>query len=311
MQTNGHNRAEVICRKRTPRASARRTSGNLWSLGYSICRLVLCWLLPLFGPLAVRAQSIAATKLLDGWRTGFDQQLDAEIRELASAPRSHIIGGAWGDSDAQDFFPRRPGSPSFPTHDGIQHSPSSLRAILQSRGLPTDLLGVAAIESGFDPMAVSPKGAAGLWQFMPATARQYGLVVNGSRDDRFDVLKSTVAAARYLRQLHDQFGDWQLALAAYNAGPNRVRQAMHRVNGGDFWRMSRNFSLPRETMAYVPKVLEWSAPNGELPRGTGGVLSGQATRVPPNQPGEEEVVFATSSPDVSTPPMKTEGHHRR
>jgi len=90
---------------------------------------------------------------------------------------------------------------------------------------------------------------------MPGTARQYGLVVNANQDDRLDVLKSTAAAAQYLHALHDQFGDWPLALAAYNAGPNRVVHGIDRINARNFWALSRDFALPDETRDYVPRVL--------------------------------------------------------
>jgi hypothetical protein len=164
---------------------------------------------------------------------------------------------------------------------------------------------VVEVESGFNPMALSPKGAAGLWQFMPDTARQYGLVVNASQDDRFDVLKSTVAAARYLRQLFDQFGDWPLAFAAYNAGPNRVGQAICRFNTCDFRKLSRNFSLPAETQNYVPKVLAATRigladPDLELQRSTFGNRPNEAPEAHSMRPSHRgEVVFASSSPEGS------------
>lgn len=295
-------RAEVTRKRYTPRAIASHVYAYLCRLGSLRCSSALCGLLLLFAPLAIRAQAVVAPKLLDGWRGGFNQQLDDEIQKLSSAPDLRTIGGAHHGLDEQDPLARQTGLPPWLAYEGSEHRTSAVAAILQLQGLPANLLGVAAVESGFARMAVSPKGAAGLWQFMPATARQYGLVVNGSRDDRFDVSKSTVAAAHYLRQLHDQFGDWQLALAAYNAGPHRVRQAMHRVHAGDFRTMSQNFSLPRETLAYVPRVLDWmgrgvSGQNGELPWSEGGVLPGQATRVLPNQYRQAEIVFARPSPD--------------
>jgi membrane-bound lytic murein transglycosylase D len=114
---------------------------------------------------------------------------------------------------------------------------------------------VAQVESNWKPFALSPKGAFGLWQFMPATARRYGLRVDALRDDRADMEKATRAAARYLRDLHLRFGDWALALAAYNAGEDAVQKAMERGESNDFGNLSRQKLLPAETRAYVPAVL--------------------------------------------------------
>jgi membrane-bound lytic murein transglycosylase D len=94
-----------------------------------------------------------------------------------------------------------------------------------------------------------------MWQLMPATARRYGLRVDGERDERADVDKSTRAAALYLRDLHLQFQDWLLALAAYNAGEARVQKAVTRAGTADFWSLSNRGHLPEETRKYVPAVL--------------------------------------------------------
>ncbi len=119
--------------------------------------------------------------------------------------------------------------------------------VLERYGLPKELALLPVIESSFNPFAVSHAGAAGIWQFMPATARKYGLRVNSLVDERFDVQKSTEAAARYLRDLYSMFGNWELALAAYNCGEGCVQR---RTGGKSFW--INQAKLPRETRNYVP-----------------------------------------------------------
>ena len=135
-------------------------------------------------------------------------------------------------------------------------------AIFREFSVPVALLKVAQVESNWKPSALSPKGAFGLWQLMPGTARRYGLRVDGASDDRADTEKATRAAARYLRDLHEQFGDWALALAAYNAGEEAVERAMERGASRDFWSLSQRKLLPAETRAYVPAVLRPVDPIG-------------------------------------------------
>ncbi len=127
--------------------------------------------------------------------------------------------------------------------------------ILEDEGIPQEIAAVVVVESGGRSNAVSPKGALGLWQLMPDTARRYGLVVTPARDERLDVDRSTRAAARYLRDLYQQFGSWPLALAAYNAGEQRVQRAVERAGTPDFIQLSSLRLLPQETRNYVPAVL--------------------------------------------------------
>ena len=127
-----------------------------------------------------------------------------------------------------------------------------LDPILREEGVPTEIMAVVLVESGGRPTALSPKGALGIWQLMPETARRYGLTVTAEKDERLDVVKSTHVAARYLRDLYTQFGDWKLAFAAYNAGEQAVERAMQRVGSKDFLRVSA--ALPLETRDYVPAV---------------------------------------------------------
>ncbi len=137
----------------------------------------------------------------------------------------------------------------------VQELQPVLEPILREEGVPQQMAAVVLVESGGTSWALSPKGARGLWQFMPDTARRYGLVVTASLDERLDPYKSTRAAARYLRDLYSQFGNWPLALAAYNAGEDTVQRAVERTSSHDFNSIARLGILPLETRSYVPAVL--------------------------------------------------------
>jgi len=126
--------------------------------------------------------------------------------------------------------------------------------VLKSSQLPDELKYIPIIESALNPMAVSRARAVGLWQFMKGTGRENKLIINNLVDQRRSLLESTKAAAKYLRFLHNMYGDWQLVLAAYNCGPGRVNRAIHRSGGKrDFWEIYRY--LPRETRGYVPEYI--------------------------------------------------------
>jgi membrane-bound lytic murein transglycosylase D len=126
---------------------------------------------------------------------------------------------------------------------------------LKQEGVPQDLVYLAQAESGFHPLAVSRVGARGIWQFMASRGRGYGLYHNVWVDDRQDPEKSTRAAARHLKDLYNQFGDWYLAMAAYNSGPGTVQAAVKRTGYADFWELYRRNVLPKETRNYVPIIL--------------------------------------------------------
>jgi hypothetical protein len=130
-----------------------------------------------------------------------------------------------------------------------------MRRIFQEYGLPQDLVYLALVESGFSPQARSPAEAVGCWQFIAGTARRYGLRVNSWVDERRDPEKSTRAAARYLKDLFNQFGCWFLAAAGYNAGEHRVEGTVHRHDTRDFWTMAQKKLLPQETCNYVPQII--------------------------------------------------------
>ncbi len=125
---------------------------------------------------------------------------------------------------------------------------------LKQYNLPEELKYLSLIESGLETKAISNKGAGGLWQFMPYTARgDFGLRVDGVVDERFDPEKATEAACKYLKQLHRIFGDWHLALAAYNTGPGNVKRAIRKCGRSDFWGIYN--CLPKQTRAYVPQFI--------------------------------------------------------
>jgi membrane-bound lytic murein transglycosylase D len=128
-------------------------------------------------------------------------------------------------------------------------------SILKQEGVPQDLIYLAQAESGFHPLAVSRAGARGIWQFMGSRARGYGLEHSPWVDDRQDPEKSTRAAAHHLKDLYAQFGDWYLAMAAYNSGPGTVQAAVKRTGYADFWELYRRNVLPKETRNYVPIIL--------------------------------------------------------
>jgi len=121
--------------------------------------------------------------------------------------------------------------------------------------LPSDLVFLSLVESGFNPHAYSRARATGPWQFMKSTAKLYGLRVDEYVDERRDPIKSSVAAARYLRDLYDLFGTWPLAMAAYNAGEGKVLRALQKTQSDSFWELARTRHLRKETKDYVPRFM--------------------------------------------------------
>jgi membrane-bound lytic murein transglycosylase D len=184
----------------------------------------------------------------------------ATVRSIAEAPVTFDLPIVWNasverfvhlfsqsQSDRMALYLRRSGE-----YEGM------IREKLRARGMPEDLLYLSMVESGFNPRARSSAGAVGLWQLMSEIARDYGLRVDGYVDERRDPAKSTDAALRYLQDLHEHFGSWTLAAAAYNSGENRVARIMRAQTGAergsdaDFWKIRGH--LPRETREYVPLI---------------------------------------------------------
>jgi membrane-bound lytic murein transglycosylase D len=138
---------------------------------------------------------------------------------------------------------------------GVQYLPM-IQATFRAEGLPLDLAYIPLIESAFKPSALSRAKARGVWQFMRGTALENGLKADWYLDERADTIKSTQAAAKYLKTLHNMFEDWHLAMASYNGGPGRVKRALTRSRKNDFWELTGSTRwLPRETREYVPMIL--------------------------------------------------------
>jgi membrane-bound lytic murein transglycosylase D len=130
-----------------------------------------------------------------------------------------------------------------------------IQRILDEEGVPQELIHLAQAESGFIPRAVSRKAAGGMWQFLTWRGNEYGLKQTRYTDDRMDPEKATRSAARHLRDLYHEFGDWYLAIAAYNCGPGSVEKAVERTGYADFWELRARGVLPAETTNYVPIIL--------------------------------------------------------
>jgi membrane-bound lytic murein transglycosylase D len=130
-----------------------------------------------------------------------------------------------------------------------------MKELLRANGLPEDLVYMALIESGFNPKAYSRRRASGPWQFISRTGKRYGLEADWWIDERRDPEKSTIAAARHLKDLYDQFSCWYLAAAGYNAGAGKISRAIQRYQTEDFWELTKHKYLKRETRHYVPKMI--------------------------------------------------------
>ena len=228
-----------------------------------------------------------------------EQRLDETLARLASTPRAvpperRASDARLKDKEIEPWVPRTPEVEALLSRLRAERNGRLARGFerftlyapdvstqFRSAGVPPELALVGVVESGFDPRAVSPKQARGIWQFVPETGRRFGLRVGPSADERSDPQKSTRAAARYLSDLYETFGDWPLALAAYNAGESRVLSAITRGGSRDFWSLSRRQLLPAETRDYVPAVLAtilFAQERGFSPRGPG------ATSMPTGTP---------------------------
>ena len=130
-----------------------------------------------------------------------------------------------------------------------------IEKILKEEGVPLDLIYLCQAESAFEPRALSRASAKGMWQFISSRGKEYGLRQSWWIDERSDPEKSTRAAARHLKDLYQEFGDWYLAMAAYNSGPLRVQRALEKTGADNFWALAEKRALPKETVNYVPNIL--------------------------------------------------------
>lgn len=170
--------------------------------------------------------------------------------------------------------------------------------ILSDHSLPLELKYLAVIESELKTSATSHVGAKGLWQFMPETARLYGLTVNRHKDERMDVEKSTRAAARYLQDLYDELHDWLLVIAAYDGGTNRIHSAIRKAGSRDFWDIQ--YYLPMECRNHVKRFIATNFYMEDVPPGGPDLLPG----------GGQELETALTDADLAGTEVKTiSGHY--
>jgi membrane-bound lytic murein transglycosylase D len=229
------------------------TSVALFSLAGTA--VIATWHSPLQLPIRPAAEAISTPVSASGTAMSL-----ASAAPVAAAPVWELanISNPRVDSWVQRFTTSLKGEISNTLTRGEAYLPM-ISAKLAERGMPRELAYLAMIESEFRPHARSPVSAVGLWQFMSATARRFGLSVGRNGDDRTNPAKATDAALTYLRQLHDRFGSWYLAAAAYNAGPGTIAHAMKSVLGrstgtdADFYAIASR--LPKETREYVPKLI--------------------------------------------------------
>jgi membrane-bound lytic murein transglycosylase D len=225
----------------------------------------------------VRGKGAHRSSSLD---TGYHQASSPEVSALAKI--DHLNSDQSSAANRLELEPQRRftvGDMNFEMNDAIQHwtnyySSSAIgrrtmmigiersnsylemaRAEFRKAGVPEDLVWLAFVESVWNPRALSPAAAGGLWQFIPSTATDYGLRVESGDDERNDPAKQTRVAATYLHDLYTIFGDWHLSMAAYNSGEPRVMGAIVKNGRADFWELYDKQLLPKETCDYVPKIL--------------------------------------------------------
>ncbi len=211
------------------------------------------------GPLSLQPHSSLPWRFADIFKAqGKDREVPAEINpaqeEMASILSLPIVRNDKVESHIRFFhIAIRNRFEQWLTRLG--HYKPIVENIFSEFNLPSDLVYLSLVESGFNPHAYSRARATGPWQFMKGTAILYGLRVDQYVDERRDPIKSTIAAARYLRDLYDMFGAWPLAMAAYNAGEGKVMRALQKSRADSFWEIAQTKHIRRETKEYVPRFM--------------------------------------------------------
>lgn len=181
-------------------------------------------------------------------KTKVKEELQATVSQLPLAMNDAVLGFI-------NFFSGRGHKTMIAGMERAGRYRPMIQRVLDEEGVPQELIYLAQAESGFFPRAVSNKQATGMWQFVKFRGQEYGLMQTPYLDDRLDPEKATRSAARHLRDLYTHFGDWYLAIAAYNCGPGNVQKAVERTGYADFWELRSRRVLPIETTNYVPIIL--------------------------------------------------------
>ena len=203
-------------------------------------------------PVVVVKQPLVADSSLQWLRFDTDLQQLVAVTELEAMEMPSILLNKKGVKFVNDYLARN-NSKLETIRNRSERSFNIIDKIFRKYNLPVELKYLAVVESELKTTARSRVGARGPWQLMPVTARLLQLKVNGQVDERTHLSKSTVAAAKYLRDLHAQFGDWLLVIAAYNAGPAPVLKAIKKSGSRDFWKLQQY--LPAETRGHVKKYI--------------------------------------------------------
>jgi soluble lytic murein transglycosylase-like protein len=217
-------------------------------------KLLSKWCFVLAAVLTTAAAMAQSPSTIDQQFAALDHSLSGAADRLLMAGTAQL-GPSPEKAASQAGASQKPGLPATSQSLRWRELRMQIEPILKAQGLPIEVLAVVKVESGGQLDALSRAGARGLWQLMPDTARRYGLIVSEPKDERLDLEKATWAATQYLRDLHELFGDWRLALAAYNAGEEAVSRAIARSGSREFDVLSLKRAIPEETRRYVPAVV--------------------------------------------------------